>query len=149
MKRVVQKVISISKMYKKTMNRMLLLIVLPGTVLLTGCAEDKTSEKMYQQMDMNEAVQRMDEESDFIIVDVRTVEEYKNGHIPDAICIPNESIGTKPPKELTDFDQLIFVYCRSGNRSKQASSKLAEIGYTNIVEIGGIGGWSGDLEKGK
>ena len=87
-------------------------------------------------------------ETNYIILDVRTPEEYRDGHIPGAINIPNEDIGTKEPSELPDKDQLIMVYCRSGNRSKQASRKLAELGYTNIVEFGGIIDWPGETVSG-
>ena len=78
------------------------------------------------------------------ILDVRTTEEFADKHIPDAINIPNETIGTEDIPELPDKDQLILVYCRSGNRSKQASDKLVGLGYTNIVEFGGINDWPGE-----
>ena len=79
----------------------------------------------------------------------RTKEEYEAAHIPGAINVPNEAIKVKEPKELPDKEQLILVYCRSGNRSKQASQKLADMGYTNIVEFGGINDWSGETVSGK
>ena len=77
-------------------------------------------------------------------MDVRTQEEYKSGHIPNAICVPNETIGTSDIPELPDKGQLIMVYCRSGRRSKEAAQKLADMGYTNIVEFGGIIDWTGE-----
>ena len=80
------------------------------------------------------------------MLDVRTQEEYNSGHIPGALCIPNEEILSTQPDELPDKEQLILVYCRSGNRSKQASEKLAAMGYTNIVEFGGIIDWDGEIE---
>lgn len=83
----------------------------------------------------------MEEETGYIILDVRTAQEYSEKHIPGAINIANESIGTEDISELPDKDQLILVYCRSGNRSKQASEKLVKLGYTNIIEIGGIKSW--------
>ena len=86
----------------------------------------------------------MEEEKDYIILDVRTPEEYKSKHIPGAINIPNETIGTEEIPELPDKEQLIMIYCRSGNRSKQAAEKLAAQGYTNIVEFGGINDWTGE-----
>ena len=86
----------------------------------------------------------MEEESDYIILDVRTPEEFADQHIPDAINIPNETIGTEETSELPDKEQLILVYCRSGNRSKQASDKLVGLGYTNSVEFGGINDWPGE-----
>lgn len=98
----------------------------------------------YTQISMDEAVAMMEEESDYIILDVRTSEEFAEKHIPNAINVPNETIGTDPVPELPKEDQLIFVYCRSGNRSKQASEKLAEIGYTNVYEFGGINDWTGE-----
>ena len=81
-------------------------------------------------------------------MDVRTQAEYEEKHIPGAICIPNKTIGSDEIKELPDKDQLILVYCRSGNRSKQASEKLAALGYTNIVEFGGINDWSRETVSG-
>lgn len=90
----------------------------------------------------------MEEESNYIILDVRTPEEFSEKHIPGAINIPNETIGTEEVPELPDKDQLILIYCRSGNRSKQASEKLVRLGYTNIVEFGGINDWPGDTVNG-
>ena len=84
-----------------------------------------------------------------IILDVRTAQEYSEKHIPGAINIPNETIGTEDIPELPDIEQLILVYCRSGNRSKQASEKLVKLGYTNIVEFGGINDWTGETVSGE
>lgn len=113
--------------------------------LLAACGA--SSKPSYRQITADEAARMMQEETDFVLLDVRTQEEYASGHIPGAICIPNETIGSEEIPELPDKDQLILVYCRSGNRSKQASQKLAEQGYTNVVEFGGINGWTGNLEK--
>ena len=90
----------------------------------------------------------MEADDGHIIVDVRTQGEFDEGHIPGAICIPNESIGDKQPTELSDLDQIILVYCRSGRRSKEASQKLADIGYTRVYEFGGIIDWTGEVVKG-
>ena len=79
-----------------------------------------------------------------IIVDVRRQDEYDEGHVPGAILIPNESITDKKHAELPDLDQIILVYCRSGRRSKEAAQKLADMGYTNIYEFGGIIDWTGE-----
>lgn len=134
--------------------------ILPATVIImlaalifTGCgssADDKTAgdKKTYRQVSPEEAAAMMEEESDYIILDVRTQEEYETAHIPGAICIPNETIGTEDIPELPDKEQLILVYCRSGNRSKQASEKLAKQGYTNIIEFGGINSWTGETVSG-
>ena len=83
-----------------------------------------------------------------IILDVRTAEEYSEKHIPGAINIPNKTIGADDIPELPDKDQLILIYCRSGNRSKQAADKLVKLGYTNIVEFGGINDWTGETVSG-
>ena len=117
-------------------------------LLLAGCAAPMDSEAGYQQIGMDEAIAIMESENDYIILDVRTTEEFADKHIPDAINIPNETIGTEDIPELPDKDQLILVYCRSGNRSKQASDKLVGLGYTNIVEFGGINDWPGETVSG-
>ena len=114
-----------------------------AALLLVGCAAP-AEEITYRQINMDEAITMMEEESGYIILDVRTPEEFSDKHIPGAINIPNETIGTTEIPELPKKDQLILVYCRSGNRSKQASKKLATLGYTNIVEFGGINDWPGE-----
>ena len=96
---------------------------------------------------MNEAVKMMKNEKNCIILDVRRPDEYAEGHIPGAINLPNEEIGASEISELPDKAQLILVYCRSGRRSKEASEKLVKLGYTNIVEFGGILDWTGEIEK--
>ena len=117
-------------------------------LLVAGCAAPAESEASYRQVSMDEAIAMMEEENDYIILDVRTPEEFAEKHIPDSINIPNETIGTEETPELPDKEQLILVYCRSGNRSKQASDKLANLGYTNIVEFGGINDWPGETVSG-
>ena len=113
-------------------------------LLLTGCGAPAGQSPDYRQITMDQAVDMMARESHYLILDVRTPEEFAQGHIPGAINIPNETIGGTEPALLPDKDQLILVYCRSGNRSKQASEKLAALGYTNIVEFGGIRDWPGE-----
>ena len=122
--------------------------ILMTLLLLSGCAT-QSAEKTYRQITMEEAITRMEEETGYIILDVRTAQEYSEKHIPGAINIANESIGTEDIPELPDKDQLILVYCRSGNRSKQASEKLVKLGYTNIVEFGGINDWTGETVSGE
>ena len=111
--------------------------------VLAGCSKE-TAENSYKQISMDEAVTMMAEETDYIILDVRTPEEFAEKHIPNAINVPNETIGENEIPELPRKDQLILVYCRSGNRSKQASEKLVKLGYTNIYEFGGINDWTGE-----
>ena len=117
-------------------------------LLLAGCTAPAEQEPSYLQISMDEAIAMMEEENNYIILDVRTPEEFAEKHIPDAINIPNETIGTEEIPELPDKEQLILVYCRSGNRSKQASEKLVRLGYTNIVEFGGINDWPGETVSG-
>ena len=127
-------------------------ILLMMTLLLTGCttpAPKPVSEaNTYRQITMQEAIALMEKEENYIILDVRTHEEFAAGHIPGAIVVPNETIGTEEIAQLPDKDQLIMVYCRSGNRSKQASDKLVKLGYTNIIEFGGIIDWPGETVSG-
>ena len=99
----------------------------------------------YEQITAEDAKKFMDTESDYSIVDARTEEEYIEGHIPGAILIPEYEITDRAQSELPDKDQLILVYCRSGRRSKIASQALADLGYTNVKEFGGIIDWPYDV----
>ena len=120
-------------------------VLLAVLLCLTGCtAEEKMA---YRQISQEEAKSMMIRDDGHVIVDMRRRDEYDSGHIPGAILIPNESIGTDKPAELPDPDQIILVYCRSGNRSAQASQKLADLGYTNVFDFGGIMTWTGEIEK--
>jgi len=103
----------------------------------------------YRQITQAEAMEMMKKNDGHIVVDVRRPDEYAAGHIPGAICIPNESIGTKMPPELPDVEQIILIYCRSGNRSKQAAQKLFDMGYKHIYEFGGINSWTGETMIGE
>ena len=124
-----------------------LILILLSALLFTGCAgTSKNQPNNYRQITMDEAVNMMAQETDYIILDVRRPDEFAAGRIPNAINVPNETIGTAEIPELPDKDQLIMVYCRSGRRSKEASEKLVKLGYTNIVEFGGILDWKGELE---
>ena len=99
----------------------------------------------YKKISAADAKARMDSGDEIIILDVRTQEEYDAGHIPGAILVPNETIVDKQPELLPDLDAEILVYCRSGNRSAQAAKKLIAIGYTNVVDFGGIIDWPYDV----
>ena len=99
----------------------------------------------YVQISQDEAKLMMKDDDGHVIVDVRRADEYAQGHIPGAILIPNESITDTPPEELPDKYQIILVYCRTGRRSKEASQKLADMGYVNVYEFGGIEDWTGDI----
>lgn len=131
------------------MNKAIKLILgVAALLLLTGCGGGAQQENIYRQISQEEAAKLMQEQSDYILLDVRTQAEFAESHIPGAICIPNETIGTGEIPELPDKEQLILVYCRSGNRSKQAAEKLVKLGYTNIVEFGGINTWPGETVSG-
>lgn len=117
-----------------------LLLVL--VLLLTACAQTAS----YEQITQEEAKQIMDTTNGYILLDTRTREEYDQGHIPGALLIPHTEIAERAEEELPDKDQVILVYCRSGNRSKQASEVLVELGYTNIKEFGGINTWPYEVE---
>ena len=97
------------------------------------------------QITQDEAKKMMQADDGHVIIDVRRQDEYDSGHIPGAILIPNESIESERPKELPDLDQIILIYCRSGRRSKEASQKLADMGYMRIYEFGGIIDWTGEV----
>lgn len=134
-----------------------ILPALLGILMLAGCTARppaRPSEKLsearqaneYRQISMSEATEIMQNESNYIILDVRRPDEFASGHIPNAVNVPNESIGVNEIAELPNKEQLILVYCRSGRRSKEASAKLVELGYTNVVEFGGILDWTGEIE---
>ena len=126
-----------------------------GAMIISGCSSGKKGTdvsssnemKSYTKISQDEAKKMMEKDDGHVIVDVRREDEYASGHIPGAVLIPNESIETEKPAELPDPDQIILVYCRSGNRSAQASQKLANLGYTRVFDFGGIMTWTGDIVK--
>ncbi len=120
-------------------------IILAALILCMILPAAAFGEAAYQQITQEEAARIMAEETGFIILDVRTEEEYDEGHIPGAINIANEDIGTDELPELPDKDQMLLVYCRSGRRSKEAAGKLAALGYTQVLEFGGIMTWTGEV----
>ena len=117
-------------------------------MLLPACGQtiENKQEAVYVNITAEEAKKIMDTETDYVILDVRTQEEYDQGHIPGAILIPDYEISEKAESVLTDKDQLILVYCRSGRRSKNAAAQLEEMGYTRIREFGGILDWPYETE---
>ena len=150
---------SISGTISRPIRYAILLLILGLCLCLAACSSGGTSESgsaseasvasdqagTYTQISQDEAMEMMEKDDGHVIVDVRTQEEYDEGHIPDAVLIPNETIADSPPAELPDKDQIILIYCRRGNRSKDASQKLADMGYTNIYEFGGIETWEGEV----
>ena len=122
---------------------LIMALIMAAAFLLIACGGPG-----YKQISQDEAMKIMEEESGFLIVDVRRPDEFAEGHIEGAINVPNEEIADEMPEELPDKDQLLLIYCRTGRRSKEASEKLAKIGYTNIYEIGGINTWPGTIVTG-
>ena len=108
--------------------------------MLFGCTNK------YKQMEINEGIKAYQHDNHAILLDVRRIDEYNSGHILDAIQYANEDIDENISDVLKDKNQNIYVYCRSGNRSKQAASKLVNLGYKNIIEIGGILDYKGELK---
>ena len=141
------------------MRKWMIIPVVVIGMFICGCSEAETGggqvmdgDGMFQifrytQISQEEAKEMMQKDDGHVIVDVRRQDEYDEGHIPGAILIPNESIADIPPAELPDFDQIILVYCRSGRRSKEAAQKLADMGYSQVYEFGGIIDWTGEVVK--
>lgn len=131
------------------------LLLLCSLLLLTGCAAGAETAATppprghYQQIDQETAKEMMAQDDDHLIVDVRRYDEFESGHIPGAICIPNESIETDMPEELPNRAQILLIYCRSGRRSKEAAEKLVDMGYANVYEFGGIIDWTGEVVTGQ
>lgn len=139
-------------MYKRIIASIFAIITMAS--LITGCAakNQKTQETTamtgtYQQITQDEAKRIMDTRDDYIIVDARDQYEYDQGHIKDAIVIPYTDIEDMAEQKLPNKEQLILVYCRSGRRSKIAAQSLADMGYTNVKEFGGIIDWQYGVEK--
>lgn len=126
----------------------ILTLIIIGVVCIMNRKERNIeNEVIIKHVSMNDIVQIMEENENYIILDVRTQAEYNQGHIPNAICIPNETIDENVVNKLPDKNQMILVYCRSGNRSKQAAEKLKKLGYTDLIEFGGIIDWKGEIER--
>ena len=133
------------------MLKRILPMLLAMIFVLSGCGEsdDGLQDYIYENISMSEGIDRMKSDKDYILLDVRRADEFEAGHIPGAVNIPNEEIGTEEIPSLPDKAQTIYIYCRSGNRSRQAADKLLALGYTNIIEFGGIIDYTGELEYGK
>ena len=124
------------------MRKTILLLLMICMMIPFASCTDQDSKNSYEQINQSEAKTIMDTEKGYIILDVRTEEEYAEGHIEGAILIPNDEIKEKAGSILADKNQLILVYCRSGRRSKLAAEELVKLGYTNVKEFGGIIDWT-------
>ena len=132
------------------MKRTIAILIILVMIMAAGCGgnEQSASEnqtRQYTQISQEEAAKMMDEETGYLILDVRRPDEFAEGHIPDAINMPNEEITDEMPEALPDKDQMLFIYCRTGRRSKEAAEKLVNMGYTNVYEFGGINDWKGEI----
>ena len=130
---------------KKLKGLIILLFISLSMFGMSACSNNDSAS--YEQITPEQAKSIMDTESDYIIIDARTAEEFAAGHIEDAILIPEYEIANRAEKELPDKDALILVYCRSGRRSKIASEELVKLGYTNVKEFGGIIDWPYKIVK--
>lgn len=133
------------------MLKRILPLLLVLVIMLAGCGKSDadTLNNTYEKITMSEGLARMESDENYILLDVRRADEFEAGHIPGAVNLPNEEICTEEIPSLPDKAQTIYIYCRSGNRSKQAADKLLALGYTNLIEFGGIIDYTGELEYGK
>ena len=132
---------------KKVKGLIIMLLISLSLFGMTACDGGNEKSSTYEQITAEQAKTIMDAEKDYIIIDARTEEEFAEGHIENAILIPEYEIADRAEKELPDKEQLILVYCRSGRRSKIASEELVKLGYTNVKEFGGIIDWPYDIVK--
>ena len=132
---------------KKVKGLIIMLLISLSLFGMTACDGENGNASTYEQITAEQAKTIMDTEKDYVIIDARTEEEFAEGHIENAILIPEYEIKDRAEKELPDKEQLILVYCRSGRRSKIASEELVKLGYTNVKEFGGIIDWPYDIVK--
>ena len=132
---------------KKLKGLIIMLLISLSLFGMTACDGENGKASTYEQITTEQAKTIMDTEKDYVIIDARTEEEFAEGHIENAILIPEYEIAERAEKELPDKEQLILVYCRSGRRSKIASEELVKLGYTNVKEFGGIIDWPYDTVK--
>ena len=132
---------------KKVKGLIIMLLISLSLFGMTACDGENGKASTYEQITAEQAKTIMDTEKEYIIIDARTEEEFAEGHIENAVLIPEYEIANRAEKELPDKEQLILVYCRSGRRSKIASEELVKLGYTNVKEFGGIGDWPYEVIK--
>ena len=132
---------------KKVKGLIIMLLISLSLFGMTACDGENGKASTYEQITAEQAKTIMDTEKDYVIIDARTEVEFAEGHIENAILIPEYEIANRAEKELPDKEQLILVYCRSGRRSKIASEELVKLGYTNVKEFGGIIDWPYEVLK--
>ena len=126
------------------MKKIIILLIL-SLFMITGCSYNEVESKMISTKEVNDIVENFENEEDTFIIDVRELDEYEEGHIINYINIPLSIIGSISDIPEINKDSKIIVYCRSGNRSKSAQSRLNSLGYTNVYDMGGILDWSYDV----
>lgn len=131
---------------KNTKGWLIMFLIYASVIGLFSCGGSNGSAS-YEQISQKEAKEIMDTQTDYIIIDARTEEEFAEGHIKGAILIPEYEIAQNAPSLIPQKDILILVYCRSGRRSKIASEELVKLGYTNVKEFGGIIDWQYEIVK--
>ena len=132
---------------RKLRGLIIMLLISLSLFSMTACDGENNKTSTYEQITAEQAKTIMDTEKDYIIIDARTEEEFAEGHIENAVLIPEYEIANRAENELPDKEQLILVYCRSGRRSKIASEELVKLGYTNVKEFGGIIDWPYEVVK--
>ena len=132
---------------KKVKGLIIMLLISLSLFGMTACDGENGKASTYEHSTAEQAKSIMDTEKDYVSIDARTEEEFAEGHIENAILIPEYEIKDRAEKELPDKEQLILVYCRSGRRSKIASEELVKLGYTNVKEFGGIIDWPYETVK--
>jgi rhodanese-related sulfurtransferase len=142
-------------------KRIIAALLLPGILLVSGCAKDNDSSDaslnmpsqaptgVYQKISAEEAYQMMEDSDDYILLDVRTEEEFEEARIEGAVLLPDYEVQDKAEKQLPDKDATILVYCRSGRRSAIAAEQLIDLGYTGVYDFGGIIDWPYDTVSGE
>jgi phage shock protein E len=131
---------------------LVMFVVVASFLSIVGCAQvqfESENKPTYQTISPEIAKKRLDIEKGIVLLDVRTVAEYTEKHIPGSLLIPVEDIKTQATEKLKDRNAAIFVYCRSGNRSAVAAQALANMSYTNVYNLGGINSWPYETESGE
>ena len=136
-------------MYIKMIKRRLLSVIaaLVFLLALSGCGAAEKEGSVYMNINPKKAKEMMENSEEFVLLDVRSEEEFSEGHIPGAMVIPHEEILKRADAELPEKDVPVFVYCRSGRRSKIAAEALVSLGYSEVYEFGGIIDWPYEIEK--
>ncbi len=134
------------------MNKLLFIFLTFNLVLIASYAKEVKAKEAavntFKSVSMQEGLKLMADDKDFILLDVRTPEEFASGHIPGAVQLTNETFTKQDAEKIIQSkEQAVYVYCRSGRRSKQSSQKLVDFGYSNVIEIGGILEYGGELER--